>query len=117
MVMPAVQDKEARLTALTRLALATREKVETATYVLYLEDTATFSTAVVVEACKRMETRVSWFPKVAELIEECATVAKRHQERQEERARAALPPPPASPEKLAWFRRKMHELIDSKSMK
>jgi len=109
-------DKQ-KIAALTRLALATREKVDRETYVLYLEAVSRYSVSVVSEACRRLEDTARWFPKKAELMEECALVAARHQERQEERARALLMPPEPSPERKQEFLRKLRELIASKSMK
>ena len=108
--------KTQRINALTRLALATREKVESPTYVVYVEDTAHFSTAVVVQACKRLEHSSSWFPKVAELIEECRLVANREAER---RAAWQLPAhtDKADPERLATFLEQCKAEVRRKSMR
>lgn len=111
-----VDNKEARLTALTKLALRTREKVEPATFVLYVEDTAKFSTAVVVEACDRWGRSQAWFPKAAELIEECRLVAQRHEERREQRQLSAHSEP-ASPERLAKFLDDVKALARQKAMR
>lgn len=115
--MALTQDsKEQRLKALTRLALATREKVDAATYVLYVEATAGFQSAVVVDACHRLETSVSWFPKLAELVDECRIVAKRRQEEQEE-ARRSLPQAPADAARLAKFLEELKAVARKKVMR
>ena len=110
-------ERETRLHALTRLALATREKVDRETYVLYLDDTSGFSTGVLVDACRRLETSAAWFPKVAELMEECRTVARQHMERAEERARKRLPPPAPRPEVTEEFLAKIRALARKKAMR
>jgi hypothetical protein len=107
-------DKTTRLEAFTRLAIATREKIDRATYVLYLEDTADYSTAVVTEACRRLERSAQWFPKVGELREECRMIAARKAEDAEARRRA-LNPPPISDEKWAEIRAKLQELRSRRS--
>lgn len=111
------EQREQRITALTRLALATREKLDPASYVLYVEDTARYSTAVVVEACRRLETSASWFPKLAELTAECRLVAERQQEAAEARQRKRLPPAPVPQEKLDHFLAQMRDVIQKKTMK
>ena len=85
----ALPDKEARIQALERLSVATREKVEPQTYALYLEDTVLIPTRYFVEACGRLEKSSAWFPKLKELIDECSTVARWHQDQQ---ALKRLPP-------------------------
>jgi hypothetical protein len=112
------ETREARLKALTRLALATREKVEPSVYVIYLEDTAAFSTGVMTEACQRLERSSAWFPKVAELIEECRLVAQQQQERREqaERQKRIMPPPPR-PEFMADVMQRLRQLARKKSMR
>ena len=109
--------KAQRMMALTRLALATREKVDPAVYVLYVEDTASYATEVVVTACQRLERRVTWFPKVAELIDECRVVATRRHEEQEEAARQRLRPAPLPPERWAAFQAQFQAIIQQKVMK
>jgi hypothetical protein len=108
-------DKEKRIEAFTRLAMATREKIDRATYVLYLEDTADYSTAVVTMACRRLEHSSKWFPKVGELREECGKVATRMAEAAETKRRLALNPPPISEEKWAEIRAKLQEIIGRRS--
>lgn len=110
------ESKTERVKALTRLALATREKVESSTYVVYVEDTAQFPTHVVVEACRRLEHAAAWFPKVAELIDECKVVATREAER---RASRQLPAhtEKADPERIAQFLEDVKAEIRRKSMR
>jgi len=111
------ESQAARTTALTRLALATREKVEPAVYVLYVEDTASYSTDVVVMACRRLETRLTWFPKIAELVDECRIVATRQQEAKDEAARQRLRPPPLPADRWAAFQAQFQAIIQQKVMK
>jgi len=108
--------KTQRVNALTRLALATREKVESATYVVYVEDTAHFSADVLAQACKRLEHSSPWFPKVAELIAECQLVANREAER---RAARQLPAnaEKADPDRLAAFLEQCKAEVARKSMR
>ena len=108
------RDKEKRLEAFTRVAMATREKIDRATYVLYLEDTSDYSTAVVMTACKRLEHSSRWFPKVGELRDECRIVAA-HLAEEAETKRRALMPPPISDEKWAEIRAKLQEIINRRS--
>lgn len=107
--------REQRVKALTRLALATREKMEAASYVIYVEDTAWFSTDVLTEACRRLETSSAWFPKVSELIEECRMVAQRKQEQRGQKLLRAPIPDPVSPEKMQEFMAQIRRLTRSKS--
>ncbi len=95
-----MNDKEQRVKALTRLGVATREKLEPQTFAVYLDDTAWIETKAFVEACRRLETIAQWFPKVAELMEMCRLVAKEYQLRAEaDRPRLSAPPEP-SPERI-----------------
>ncbi len=114
----AVLNQDRRVKALTRLALATREKVEPATYVLYVEDTAGFPTDVLESACRRLETSLTWFPKVSELVEECRVVS-RYQEEQRATARRQVPQlngPQVSAEKIAGLRAAVNAEIQRKAM-
>jgi hypothetical protein len=106
-----------KLTALTRLALATREKVDRETFVLYLEAVQAFSPALVTEACRRLEDAMKWFPKKAELLEECGRVAMRDRERREDRERKRLPPAPLSPERHAEIMARFRDVLRSKAMR
>lgn len=109
--------REQRVTTLTRLALATREKVETAVYVVYVEDTAHISLPVFQMACRRLEHSSKWFPKVAELLEECGTVARHLQEQEDGRKRFMLSEPPVSPEKIRTFRQAVAERLQRMRMR
>ncbi len=111
------ESKERRLKALTRLALATREKVESAVYVLYIEDTAGFSTEAVERACHRLELTTPWFPKVAELIEACRSEAEREAERRATRFRQLPAGDPVSPEKLGEFLAQIKAVVRKKAMR
>ncbi len=115
----AVVNQDRRVKALTRLALATREKVETATYVLYVEDTAGFPTDVLEKACRRLETGLAWFPKVSELIAECRIVA-RYEEEQRATARRGqlrIEGQPVAPEQLAQLKADVALLLHRRRMK
>lgn len=119
--------RDARLTALGRLALATREFPPLVTkrdelamqafFQIYLEDTASFPTNVVVEACRWLEINQAWFPKVAELVEACRTVGRRQQERRESVTRRLLESPPVAPESLAEFKAKIRAIAQRKVMR
>lgn len=109
------ESKQARVNALTRLALATREKVEPAVYVVYVEDTQHFGTVVFVEACRRLEKSVAWFPKVAELVEQCRIV---NQEYLDQTAKPRqLTEPELSPQKKAEIMARFREVIGRKAMR
>ena len=60
-----------RATALLRLAVATREKLDAGVYDVYLSHLATFRPETVTAACRELERTAQWFPKVAELVKEC----------------------------------------------
>lgn len=77
--------KRARLEALTKLAIATREKVERETFAVYLESLSGWSTAILVEACRRLQTASQWFPKVAEIVESCRVVEREKQIREDQK--------------------------------
>jgi hypothetical protein len=110
-------DKEQRVQALTRLAIATREKAEPQTFAVYLDDTSRVSTHVLLEACRRLEKSSTWFPKVAELLEQCNLVAKEHQIRAElNRPRLREASYEASEEKKAQFREQWKALMQGKRM-
>ena len=112
-----IPHQDVRLKALAEVALATREKVDRASYVLYLEDTARYSTDVFVEACRRLRTSSAWFPKVAELLDECRIVAAKRAQEAEEARRKQLDLPPVSPEKLGWLRQQLEALVGRKGMR
>lgn len=113
----AVVNQERRIKALTRLAIATREKVEPATYVLYVEDTAGFTTDVLETACRRMETALTWFPKVSELMDECRVVARYEEEQRAMKAPRQIDGPPVSPEQIAQLRADVARLVERRRMR
>lgn len=81
-----------------------REKVEKPTYAVYLDDTATIETRILVEACHRLEKSGQWFPKVSELLEACRLVAKEEQIRREaNRKRLPAPDEPDATRKAMWM--------------
>lgn len=109
-------DRKIRLEALTRLALATREKPEPQTYVVYLENTVRVRTDVLIEACRRLEKSSTWFPKVAELLAECDLIAKRYREQQEQKQLVPANFVPASPEKVEAVKQMLKSLSRKKRM-
>lgn len=99
-----IRDKEQRNSALTRLGIATRDKLDTEARLVYLEDTQRIDTAVFVEACRRLEKAAQFFPKVAELIAACDVVAKEIRIREEQlRPRLAAPDEPDDARKAMWM--------------
>lgn len=109
--------QERRLTALTRLAIATREKCDRATYLLYLEHVQRFSTEVVIAACRRLESSSEWFPKVAQLVEECRVVARHKAEQQEQHKRRMLDIPPVDAAKIKQMREMVKEFLNARRVK
>lgn len=109
--------KAARIEALTRLAIATREKVDRAAYVLFVENTADVELKVFVEACRRLEHSAQWFPKVSELRDECRVVAARHRERKEASRRQLTDGPPITDEQWAEIRAKFQDVLARKGMR
>lgn len=63
-----------RTEAITRLAVATRERLDRQVLDVYLEDVKHWSTPVLVEACRRLH-HGEFFPKVGEVLKACASVA------------------------------------------
>jgi hypothetical protein len=110
-------NEERRIKALTRLALATREKVEPATYVLYVEDTAGFSTDVLEKACRRLETALTWFPKVSELVSECRIVARYEAEQRAQQQRPQIQGKPVTPDQIAALRDRVAVEVQRKRMR
>lgn len=109
-------DKEARLKAMTRLALATREKVEPQTFAVYLDDVQRVETAVLIDACRRLEKSSEWFPKVKELLDMCNVVAKERQIREEmNRPRLSAAQTP-DPDRVAMWMEKIRASCRGKRM-
>jgi len=120
------QDLATRKAALQRLAIATKERLpehpedRAAFYKVFLDDLDKFATETFVEACRRLETRLDWFPKKHELYEECQLVVKH---RSDERAQRQLgrsrllDEPQVDPAKLSDFRHRVRELLDRKAIR
>lgn len=109
-------DKTRRIAALSRLAIATREKMEPAAFVVYIEDTQRFSTVVLERACRHLATTVTWFPKVSELIEACQIVSRQLVEDRDQARRRALRPPPLSDEKWAEIQAQFRSVLKKHTM-
>lgn len=111
------QDRDLRLKALSRLAIATREKVEVQTFAVYLDDLKPFPTLAVERACRRLESTVTWFPKVAELVEACRIEARRIEEAAaQRRPKLAAGDRPVDPAKWAKFKDDVAAVIAKKGM-
>lgn len=106
--------KERRIAALTRLAIATREKVDKATYVLYVEQTSNVPVSVLEAACRRLETSSDWFPKLSQVLEECRIVGQR---RAEQAAQKRLPPPELTEAQKADILSKFRAVLEKKVMR
>lgn len=111
-----IRDLEARLHALDRLALATRERADKETKAVYLDDSASVQTGVFVEACRRLERSSTWFPKMKELLDMCDVVAREHRIREEaNRPRLGEIPTP-DPERVRMWLDKIREAARGKRM-
>lgn len=110
------EDKRLRLAALTRLALATREKAEPQVFQVYLEALSGWSADTLTEACRRLQTSATWFPKVAEISEACTTVANERHQRDEQRRLSAHLPDPISPERHAEIMAQFRAVLKRKVM-
>ncbi len=108
---------ERRLAALTSLALATREKADRATYVLYLDGLADFSTDVVVRACTRLAHSAEWFPKLSQVREECRVVARYEQEQREQAKRRQLDVPQVSEERVKQLKADVAAFLKTRGMR
>ena len=108
---------ERRLAALTSLALATREKADRATYVLYLDGLADFSTDVVVKACTRLSHTAEWFPKLSQLRDECRVVARYAHEQREQARRRLLDEPQVSAERVKQLKAAVAALLEKRGMR
>lgn len=116
------KDRAVRQAALTRLAVATRERLpETredreAFFSVYLSDLEGYSAETFVRACRHLETAVSWFPKKHELAEACRSIARQQADARKP-SLALLPGDrPVDPEKLMRFKEAVAEAIASKAM-
>lgn len=114
----AQRDRERRMSALTALALAVKEKVEPATYVLYVGDTQRFPAQVLEIACERLRRSREWWPKLSDVIDECQLVARQQAERVDaQRRRSQLPESPIDAEKLARFKDDVARLVQRRRMR
>ena len=113
--MTRLSDSEQRMAAMTRIALATREKIDRATFALYLEGVAGYSTATVIEACRRIEDRAQWFPKKSELLDECRIVAQRKADAEEDKRRKRLPPAPLTETQKADILAQFRAVLERKA--
>jgi hypothetical protein len=117
------RDEAERRAALTRLAVATRERLpesrteRDAFFRVYLDDTERFPTSTFTLACRRLEMSLDWFPKKHELVEACAAVARHKAD--EQTPKLALPSgdKPVSEETLANFRADVAKLIKDRTMR
>lgn len=111
------EQKEKRIAALTRLALATREKLDRAAYVVFVDATATVPIDVFEAACRRLEAGSAWFPRVHELLEECRAVVRyRDSQRRPLRALAAGDVP-ITEAHLAELRARVAEAVERRRMR
>lgn len=108
-----LDEKRARLNALTRLALATREKCEPQTLQVYLDMTAGWSVEILTQACERLGRTAQWFPKVGDITAECESVYKQAAERRET-ARLLNAEPPVSSARQAELFRGLADLVKAK---
>lgn len=111
-----IRDLETRLHALDRLAIATRERCDKETKAVYLDDTAGIETAVLVEACRRLERSSSWFPKMKELLEHCEVVAREQRIRRELQSPRLRDLPTPDPERQRMWLEKIREAALGKRM-
>lgn len=98
-------DRERMVTALGRLAVATREKLDAGVYDVYLEVLAEYPTEVVECACKNLCRSAKWFPKLNEILDLCGDIEDGleaiERKREFDEAQRRLPPP--DPERLVKF--------------
>lgn len=115
-------DLKIRRAALTRLAIATRERLPEsqedrhALFRVYLDDLDTFSTDTFVRACRRLET-MTWFPKKGELKEACQAVAQYKADNRKPSRALTDGDKPVDPSKWANFRADVDALLQKKSMR
>jgi hypothetical protein len=111
------QDRDTRMKAFSRLAIATREKMDPQAFAVYLDDTRGFTTEAVLRACRHLEHSLQWFPKVSELREACAFQEQRLREaREQRRPKLADGDKPVTPELWREFRSRVNALIQKRQM-
>lgn len=114
-------DLKIRRAALTRLAIATRERLpesqedRNALFRVYLDDLDRFSTDTFLRACRRLET-MTWFPKKGELAEACQAVAKYKADNAKPRLALGDGDTPVDPAKWGEFKLKVYALIKRKML-
>lgn len=112
-----------RKAALTRLAVATRERLpdaredRDALFRVYLDDTEQFTTDTFVLACRRLETSLDWFPKKHELVDACQAVAQYKRDQRKPVLALASGDTPVDPEKLANIREMVKAAVRRKAMR
>ena len=103
--------------ALKRLHKATREKWDPEAASIYVQGTAQFPTEVFVLACRRLETTAEWYPKLAELCDECRLVFKHMQDKRQQAKRRQLDVAPVSDEQIRDIRRRVQEALQRMRMR
>lgn len=115
-------DLGTRRAALTRLAVATRERLpeekrdRDAFFHVYLDGLDKFATSTFVEACRRLETKLDWFPKKHELLEECRAIAQRKADARRGQLRLPEGQQPANVN-LEDFKRRVKDFASTRGMK
>lgn len=116
-------DLKVRRAALTRLAIATRERLpeaqedRNALFRVYLDDLDAFSTDTFVRACRRLEGSMQWFPKKQELLEACQAVAKYKADNAKPRLAIGDGDTPVDPAKWGEFKAKVDQLLAKKGLR
>lgn len=59
---------------LHRLAVATRDKLDPEVIAVYIDNTSDIELDIFERACRRLEQKAEWFPKVAEIRKCCAEI-------------------------------------------
>jgi hypothetical protein len=117
------QERAARRAALTRLAVATRERLPEARedrdafFHVYLDGLENIHTDTFVKACRQLETTLDWFPKKHELIDACRAIARRKTEARESQQRQLTEGRMIDPPKVEELKRRVRELIATRGMK
>jgi hypothetical protein len=107
-------EARARTNCFTRLAIATREKVEPATTAVYLESTAGWSLETLRVACHQLEMRSAWFPKVAEINEACHAAVKQREALRPQKSFPSHEDAPVSEARRVELLRSLADLVKRK---
>lgn len=116
-------DIKIRRLALTRLAIATRERLPEsqedrhAFFKVYLDGTEGFSNDTFCRACRNLENSIDWFPKKHELIEACRAVLKFKLDQRKPQLALPSGDKPIAPEKWREFQSCVQALIQRKRMR